>query len=169
MSALKGLRIVELASAPIAWAGKLMGDMGADVVLVEPPGGDPSRGYPPFAGDEEGPDNSLYWWHYNTSKRSVVLDLDDDAGRKAFLGLMATADVLLESETPGRLEALGLDYADLSRVKSDLIHVSITPFGRETSRRDAVGSAATTIEPRSLTPPRPAPARSTRRVASGTW
>ena len=135
MSALQGTRVVELASERIAWAGKLMGDMGADVILVETPGGERSRGYAPFADDEEGGE-SLYFWHYNTSKRSVVLDLERAAAKEAFLALVASADVLIESEAPGRLADLGLDYADLVRVKPDLIHVSVTPFGRETSRRD---------------------------------
>ena len=75
MSALSGFRVIELASERISWAGKLLGDMGADVILVEPPAGDPSRRYPPFAGGDS--TDSLYFRHYNTSKRSVVLDLDD--------------------------------------------------------------------------------------------
>jgi crotonobetainyl-CoA:carnitine CoA-transferase CaiB-like acyl-CoA transferase len=142
MSALEGIRVVELANERCAFAGKLMGDMGADVVLVEKPGGDPTRRYPPFAesesggGNDPGLERSLYWWHYNTSKRGIVLDIDSKAGRAAFERLIATADVLLESEAPGRLTSLGLDYSDLESIKSDLIHVSITPFGRETSRRN---------------------------------
>ncbi len=135
MSALQGTRVVELATERIAWAGKLMGDMGADVILVEEPGGDRSRGYAPFADDDEGGE-SLYFWHYNTSKRGVVLDLEKSAAKEAFLALVASADVLIESEAPGRLAALGLDYADLVKAKPDLIHVSVTPFGRETSRKD---------------------------------
>lgn len=135
MSALTGTRVVELASEPIAWAGKLLGDMGADVILVEPPGGAEGRRTPPFEGDSpEG--ESLYWWHYHTSKRSVVLDLERAEARAAFLALIEQTDVLIESEAPGRLAALGLDYADLIARKPDLIHVSMTPFGRETSRRD---------------------------------
>ena len=140
MSALRGTRVVEISNERIAFAGKLLGDMGADVVLVEPPGGDPARGHAPFAeevsdGAQE-VDRSLYWWHYNTSKRGIVLDLEREAARAAFRDLVATADVLIESEAPGRLAELGLDYADLIRVKPDLIHVSMTPFGRECSRRD---------------------------------
>lgn len=143
MSALQGTRVVELANESIAWAGKLMGDMGADVILIEAPGGESSRGYAPFADDDER--ESLYFWHYNTSKRSVVLDLERAAAKEAFLALVASADVLIESEAPGRLAALGLDYADLVRVKPDLIHVSVTPFGRETSRRDEPATDLTLI------------------------
>src|SRR5206468_2663339 len=104
--ALSGLRVVELASEHAAWAGKLLGDLGADVIVVEPPGGHPSRAYGPFLDDEAGPERSLFWWTYNTSKRSVVLDLErgDDATR--FRDLVATADIVLEGEPPGRLTAL---------------------------------------------------------------
>ena len=136
MTALHGLRVVELAREPIALAGKLLGDMGADVILVEPPGGDPSRRYPPFLDDVPGEDRSLYWLHYHTSKRGIVLDLDDRGGRERFQALIATADVLLEAEPRRRLGALGLDYDDLAAVKPDLIHVSVTPYGRNDPKSD---------------------------------
>ena len=136
MTALHGLRVVELAREPIALAGKLLGDMGADVILVEPPGGDPSRRYPPFLDDAPGEDRSLYWLHYHTSKRGIVLDLDDRGGRERFQALIATADVLLEAEPRCRLGALGLDYDDLAAIKPDLIHVSVTPYGRNDPKSD---------------------------------
>jgi crotonobetainyl-CoA:carnitine CoA-transferase CaiB-like acyl-CoA transferase len=132
MSALAGLRVIELAREPIALAGKLLGDAGADVILVEPPGGDPSRAWPPFLDDRPGPERSLYWWHYHTSKRGVVINLD--AGAARFRELVATADVLIEAEPPGRLAALGLDYADLVACRPDLVHVSVTPYGRADPR-----------------------------------
>ncbi len=131
MTALTGIRVLELAHERIAFAGKLLADMGADVILIEPPGGDPSRHYPPFIDDEPGEDRSLYWWHYHTSKRGIVLDLESDSGRAAFRRLVASADVLLESEPPRRLASLGLDYAELSALRPELIHVAMTPFGRE--------------------------------------
>ena len=137
MTALHGLRVVELAREPIALAGKLLGDMGADVILVEPPGGDPSRRYPPFLDDAPGEDRSLYWLHYHTSKRGIVLDLDDRGGRERFQALIATADVLLEAEPRRRLGALDLDYDALAAVKPDLIHVSVTPYGRNDPKSDS--------------------------------
>lgn len=137
MSALAGFRVVELAREPIALAGKLLGDMGADVILIEPPGGDPARQIPPFFEDRAGPDRSLWWWHHHTSKRGVCLDLDSDDGRKRFLALIAEADILLESEPPARLAALGLDHDELLRLRPELIHVSITPFGRESANAAA--------------------------------
>ncbi len=132
--ALHGLRAIEISGEPIAFAGKLLADMGAEVIAVEPPGGDPMRGYPPFLGDQPGPERSLYWWHYATSKLGVVLDLEAEAGRAAFCRLAASADFLLEGEPPGRLARLGLDYADLCRANPRLIHVSLTPFGRSAPR-----------------------------------
>ncbi len=136
MTALKGLRVVELAREPIALAGKLLGDMGADVILVEPPGGDPSRNYPPFLADKPGADRSLYWWHYHTSKRGVVVDLDTESGGERFRDLVANADVLLEAEPRQRLGRLGLDYGDLVGIKPDLVHVAVTPYGRADAKSD---------------------------------
>lgn len=136
MSALEGLTVIELASERIAFAGKLLADAGADVILVEPPGGDPSRRYPPFVDDEPGEDRSLYWWHYHTSKRGVVLDLDEPDDRERLRRLAAAADVLLEAEPRTRLAGLGLDYPDLASANPRLIHLAMTPFGREQARSD---------------------------------
>jgi len=131
---LEGLRVVELASAHAAFAGKLLGDLGAEVIVVEPPGGHPSRWYGPFAGDEPGPERSLFWWHYNTSKLGVVIDLDDVAARRAFRRLVATADIVLEAEAPGRLSALGIDHDTLLRAHPRVVWVSLTAFGRDNPR-----------------------------------
>ena len=136
MSALTGVRVIELANDPIAWAGKLLADMGADVILVEPPEGDRARGYGPFVDDEPGDDQSLYWWHYHTSKRSVTLDLDDPGDANRFRALLGTADVLLEAEPRHRLAALGLDYDDLTAIRADIVHVSVTPYGRNDPKSD---------------------------------
>lgn len=130
MSALDGIRVVEIAGAPVAWAGKLLADMGADVILVEPPGGDPSRRYPPFVDDVPDPERSLHFWHYHTSKRGVVCNLDDPPERDRLLKLIDSADVLLEAEAPGRLADLGMDYDVLSQTNPGLVHVAVTPYGR---------------------------------------
>ncbi len=124
------LRVVELAHEACAWAGKLLAELGADTVVVEPPGGSAQRGYGPFLDDQPGPERSLWWWHHNTSKQSVVLDLDAPGDRERFLALVAGADVLLEGEPPGRLDALGLDAATLAARNPRLIHTAITPYGR---------------------------------------
>jgi crotonobetainyl-CoA:carnitine CoA-transferase CaiB-like acyl-CoA transferase len=128
VTALQGIRVVELAHERAALAGKLLADMGADVVVVEPPDGSALRRWGPFVDDRPDPEQSLAWWHFNTNKRGVVLDLDEAAGRDAFRRLVARADLVLEAENPGRLAKLGLDHADLAR--RALIWVSITPFGR---------------------------------------
>ena len=130
MSALKGVRVIELANERIAFAGKLLADMGADVILVEPPEGDASRHYPPFVNDEPGDNRSLYFMHYNTSKRGIRLDLDTAAGQQIFQDLVASADVLLESEATTRLASLSLDYKNLQPIQPGLIHVAVTPYGR---------------------------------------
>jgi crotonobetainyl-CoA:carnitine CoA-transferase CaiB-like acyl-CoA transferase len=126
---LEGVRVVELSHERSAFAGKLLADMGADVIVVEPPGGSALRSWGPFVDDEPGPERSLAWWHYNTSKRGVVLDCEAEDGRARFRELVARADLVIEAEDPGRLAAWGLDYPDLTH--PELVWVSVTPFGRE--------------------------------------
>lgn len=142
---LAGYRVVEIAGTRSAFAGKLLADMGADVVVVEPPGGCETRRYEPFVEGAQGDvEQSLYWWHYNTSKRSVVVDLATPDGAAAFGRLAAWADVAIEGQPVGQLDALGLDWAQLGddgapRAASSpddlprpgLIWVSITHNGRD--------------------------------------
>ena len=120
MTALDHVRVIELANERISFAGKLLADMGADVILVEPPSGDASRSFPPFVDDEPGDHRSLHFLHYNTSKRSVILDLDDESGRDSFRRLIASSDILLESEPTQRLRNLGADYAQLCKFRRRL-------------------------------------------------
>src|SRR5215207_4963272 len=126
---LADLKVVELSNETCAWAAKLLADLGADTVVIEPSGGSAQRRYGPFVADEPGVERSLWWWHYNTNKQSVVLDLDDAADRARVIDLIVGADVLIDGEPPGRLAALGLDHADLATRNPGLIHASITPFG----------------------------------------
>jgi crotonobetainyl-CoA:carnitine CoA-transferase CaiB-like acyl-CoA transferase len=130
MGPLDGIRVIELSHEHAAWAGKLLADLGADVVVIEPPGGSPQRAFEPFLDDIPGPERSLWWWHYNTSKRSVVAELADDRVR----ALVADADVLIEAEAPGSLAALGLDWEAMSVRNPRLVMVSITPFGGSSPR-----------------------------------
>lgn len=130
MSALTGTKVIEIASDATAFAGKLLADMGAEVVLVEPPGGAAARGYPPFVDDEPGPERSLHWWHFHTSKRGVTLDLEGEEGRALLGKLLAEADVLLEAESAERLSGLGHPTYDR------LVHAAISPFGRDSKRTD---------------------------------
>ena len=131
---LTGIRVVELASEWTAYPGKLLADLGAELVLVEPSEGAPMRGYAPFAEDCAGPESSLWWWHYQTSKRGITLDLEEAHDQTLFRRLVAGADLVLEGEAPGRLAAAGVDYPELRSLDPTLIWISITPFGRNDPR-----------------------------------
>jgi benzylsuccinate CoA-transferase BbsE subunit len=134
---LEGLRVLELASDRAGYAGKLLADLGADVIVVEPPGGHASRRHGPFADGVVDPNRSLRWWYYNTSKRGIVLDLDVPNGAAAFRALARDVDIVLEAEPPDRLDALGLDHTQLRAERPELIWVSVTPFGRRCADLDA--------------------------------
>jgi benzylsuccinate CoA-transferase BbsE subunit len=129
-SALGDVRVLDLTSEIGAYCTKLLADLGADVIKIEPPGGDPARAVGPFYHDEPGPERSLSFANLNTNKRSVVLDLDSAEGRAAFEKLVATADIVVESFAPGYLDRLGLGYEGLSRLRPDIIVTSITGFGQ---------------------------------------
>lgn len=133
---LAGIRVLELADHRGEFAGKVLATLGADVVKIEPPGGSPSRRIGPFYRDVPDPERSLFFWHYNVGKRGIALDLDDAEGLAEFRGLAATADVVLESQPPGRLAALGADYETLREQNPGLIWASITPFGQAGPWRD---------------------------------
>lgn len=132
--ALAGTRVVEIASEHAALAGKILADLGAEVIVVEPVGGHASRMFGPFVDDVPDPDRCLWWWHYNTGKLSVILDLEDDGDAARFRALATSADVVLEGESPGWLHGRGLDYVDLQLAHPWLVWVSVTPFGRATAR-----------------------------------
>ena len=133
---LTGLRVLELTSEPAQFCGKLMADLGADVIKVEPPGGQETRNVGPFLEDEAHPERSLYFWHYNTSKRGVTLDLNSPNGQDIFRKLSATAGLVLESFPAGYLSDLGLGYETLAKDNPGLIMCSVTPFGQDGPWRD---------------------------------
>ncbi len=145
VGALSGLRVLELCDEKGVYAGKLLADMGADVVKVEPPGGDPTRRYPPFLNDDEDPERSLWFWHYNTSKRGITLDLAHKRGRELFKQLAVRSDVVLESQPPGRMAEWGVDYGDVKAANPSLIWVAITPFGRELPRSQEAATDLTLL------------------------
>jgi crotonobetainyl-CoA:carnitine CoA-transferase CaiB-like acyl-CoA transferase len=118
---LAGLRVLELADEKGQFCGKLLGDLGADVIKIEPPGGEQCRRVGPFLEDNPHPERSLSFWYYNTSKRGITLNLQTEDGRQLFRRLAATADVILETLPPGFLRSLGLDYDALSDAHPDLI------------------------------------------------
>ncbi len=106
---------------------QILGDLGADVIQIEPPGGASGRQTGPFYKNREDPENSLNWWSYARGKRSMELDLDSQ--RDVFLELVKRVDFLIESEPVGSLQKRGIDYAALSKHNPALIHVSMTPYG----------------------------------------
>jgi benzylsuccinate CoA-transferase BbsE subunit len=128
--ALDDIRVLDLAGEPGMYCGKLLAELGADVVKIEPPGGDPARRIGPFFHDEVDPDKSLYFFGLNSSKRSITLDVATTDGRALFKRLLPKADVLVETFAPGYLESIGLGYDTLSQIKPDIIHCSISGFGR---------------------------------------
>ena len=137
---LTGLRVLELADEKGHYCGKLLADMGADVVKIEPPGGDAARRVGPFVDDRPHPDRSLFFWHYNTNKRGVTLNLGLPEGQEIFRLLAHTADIVLETFKPGYLPAVGLGYEALREENPGLIMASLTPFGQTGPYRDFVTS-----------------------------
>jgi len=110
--------------------GKILADLGADVIKIEPPGGCPSRNIGPFYRNIPHPERSLYWFAYNAGKRGITLDIETARGRDILKKLAAKADFIIESFSPGYLDRLGLGYQALKQVNPRLIMTSITPFGQ---------------------------------------
>ncbi|MCY3589513.1 MAG: CoA transferase [Chloroflexi bacterium] len=141
---LSDYRILDLTDDRGLIGGMILADLGADVIAIEPPGGNRARRRGPFAdGSNEGDiEDSLVWQSYARGKRSLVLDLETDEGRARLIDLARSADALIESADVGAMDALGLGYEALSAVNPGLIYVAITPFG---SSGPKAGWAATDI------------------------
>ena len=144
IGALEGVRVLDLTSGSFGYAGRMLAGLGADVVKVEPPGGDEVRDWPPFAGDEPGPERALRHLHLNAGKRSVVLDLEATGGRDEFRRLVQASDVLIESQGPGVLAGLGLGYERLRVERGDLVMASLSAFGQSGPRASDQGSEIVT-------------------------
>ncbi len=124
-------RVLDLTDERGLLAGKILADLGADVVQIEPPGGNPARNIGPFYGDDPQPEKSLFWWAYAANKRSITLDLEQKGGQALLKKMVAEADFLVESFAPGYLDTLGLGYDLLAEINPKLVMVSITPFGQD--------------------------------------
>ena len=136
-AALDGVRVLDLThivSGP--YCTRLLAGFGADVLKIEPPGGERGRGMAPFFHDEVGPDTSLPFAYLNTGKRSLTLNLKSDEGRNILLALLPETDVLVENFSPRVMPSLGLDYASLQEVAPHLVMVSISNFGQTGPYRD---------------------------------
>src|SRR5579885_2201551 len=133
---LRGIRVVDVSQfIPGPQAALHLCDLGAEVVKVEPPGGEPMRTFPPLDPDGVGAPYKLM----NRGTTEVELDLKTDAGKRAFADLIAAADVLVESYRPGVLDRLGFDRKTLERLNPGLVHVALTGFGQTGPYRTRAG------------------------------
>jgi crotonobetainyl-CoA:carnitine CoA-transferase CaiB-like acyl-CoA transferase len=137
---LSGIRVLDLSTEIAEATGRILADLGAEVIKIEKPGGCESRFVAPFVGGgvnptagsngDPDPEASLYWRMWGRGKRSVVLDIETEADRAQVVDLARGADILIESSTPGDMAMRGLGYDDLNVVNPSLLYVSVTPFGQ---------------------------------------
>ncbi len=141
VNALEGIRVLDLSTSLGEATGRILADLGAEVIKIEPPGGCAARFAPPFKSPPSAarhrpeapdgdPEQSLFWKAWGRGKRSVVLDLDDEADHKRLLALVETADILIESSTPGEMDARGLGADAMRKLNPMLLYVSVSPFGQ---------------------------------------
>jgi crotonobetainyl-CoA:carnitine CoA-transferase CaiB-like acyl-CoA transferase len=129
--ALAGLRVIDLSQGIAGpYCTRLLGDLGAEVIKVEPPEGDYTRRLGPFPGDIPHDEKAGLFVHLNENKKSVTLDIATASGQAVLKKLLAQADVFVESEPPGRLAALGAGYDQLRAEFPALVYCSVTPFGQ---------------------------------------
>lgn len=144
--ALEGVRVLEfstMVSGP--YCGKLLGDLGADVIKVEAPDGDPARRAGPFPEGEPDPEKSALFLYANTSKRGIVLDLANRGDLERFKSLIAWCDILIDNHSPKELASVGLDWPTLQSLNPGLIYTAITPYGLSGPRTDVPGDELTLI------------------------
>jgi len=137
---LQDCRVLDFSNEMGFLCGKILGDLGADVIKVERPGGDPSRNLGPFYKDKPDPEKNLYWFAYNNNKRGITLNIETETGRDILRKLIEKTDIMIETFPPGYLAGLDLDYESLSKINPKLIMTSITPFGQKGPYKDYRGS-----------------------------
>ncbi len=145
-SLLRGLRVLDLADEKGSFCSKILADLGALVIKVEKPGGDPARKIGPFLGDSLDPNKSLSFFYNNTNKLGITLNLEQSEGREVFLRLARGFDVVVETFPPGHLDEVDLGYEVLKETCPGLILVSVSGFGQSGPRKsykscDLVASA----------------------------
>jgi crotonobetainyl-CoA:carnitine CoA-transferase CaiB-like acyl-CoA transferase len=131
---LDGYRVLDLSDIRGAHCAKTLAELGADVVKVEPPEGDPTRRMPPFSGDMPHPEGSLWFAYYNTDKRGITLNLKTAEGRELFRTVCSRCDVIVESFAPGKMAEYGCDFGALEKINPKIILTSITGFGQNGPR-----------------------------------
>ncbi|SSW67874.1 Succinyl-CoA:(R)-benzylsuccinate CoA-transferase subunit BbsE [Achromobacter veterisilvae] len=129
-AALAGITVLDVAGPLGNYCGKLFADLGARVILVEPPEGAPTRHIEPRISGRDDPDSSLTFQYQNTNKESIALDLDSEAGQEVFRRLASQSALVIESEQPGAMARRGLGFADLRGLNASLTLTSITAFGQ---------------------------------------
>jgi len=140
---LSGYRALDLTDEKGFLCGKILADLGADVIKIERPGGDPARCVGPFYHSIPDAEKSLYWFAYNLNKRGITLDIETPEGKGIFKRLVRAADFVIESFHPGYMDKLGLGYSALSEINPRIIMTSITPFGQTGFHKDYKASDLT--------------------------
>jgi crotonobetainyl-CoA:carnitine CoA-transferase CaiB-like acyl-CoA transferase len=135
-SLLSPFRALDLTDEKGFLCGRILGDLGADVIKIEKPGGDPARDIGPFYHDIPDPEKSLFWFAFNANKRGITLDIENPDGQEIFKQLVKSADFAIESFPPGYMDSLGLGYLALSEINPKIILTSITPFGQTGPYKD---------------------------------
>jgi crotonobetainyl-CoA:carnitine CoA-transferase CaiB-like acyl-CoA transferase len=131
---LNGIQILDLADEKASFCSKLLADLGARVIKIERPGGDPSRQIGPFVGGFPHPERSLFFYYNNTNKMGLTLNLEHDEGKALFFKLLKKTDIIIETFRPGYLKEIGLGFDLLSGKNPKLILVSVTGFGENGPR-----------------------------------
>lgn len=121
-------RVLDLTEGGSLICGRILGDLGADVIQIEKPGGSSSRSLGPFFKDIPDSQKSIFWFTYGTNKRDITLDIETIDGQEIFKKLVKTAHFVIESSPPGYLKSLGLGHSALHKINSRIVMVSITPF-----------------------------------------
>ena len=134
------VRVLDLTGEAGVYCTKLLADLGADVLRIEPPGGHSMRKNGPFVKDEPDPEKSLYWFHFNTSKRGITMDIETADGQALFKQLVKTSDIVVDSFPPGYMKKIGLGYDVLKSINPKLVQTSITPFGYTGPYNDFLGT-----------------------------
>ena len=148
---LEGYRVLDLTDEKGVLCGKILADLGADVIKVEPPGGCCCRNIGPFYHDIPDPEKSLSFFAYNNNKRSITLNIECSTGKELFKELVKKSHFIIESFTlAGYLSGLGLGYEELAGINPSIVMVSISPFGRTGPYKDLRGSDLTVTAMSSL-------------------
>ena len=129
-SLLESFRVLDLTDHKGFFCGKILADLGADVIKVEKPGGEAGRQIGPFYQNKPDPEKSLHWFAYNLNKRSITLNINTPDGKAIFEKLAKSADFVIESYPPGHMDNIGLGYTALKKINPRIILTSITPFGQ---------------------------------------